>query len=105
MPEWTSHACISQRSLWITGTIARRHACVLPRPILKGSESPGPVHALSTSISRRVARAASGFGGRRPAGAAEKGRARMEGALSLQQGEDSLLLRQRPENGVVRFLL
>src|SRR5262249_56491610 len=69
------------------------------------SESPGRLHALSASIPRRVAYAASGFRGRRPARAAQEGGTRMEGAITLQQGENAVVFRQRPENGVVRFLL
>src|SRR5262249_46571800 len=69
------------------------------------SESPGRLHALSASIPRRVAYAASGFRGRRPARAAQEGGTRMEGTITLQQGENAVVFRQRPENGVVRFLL
>src|SRR5262245_39847238 len=65
------------------------------------SESPGPPHALSAAISRRAARAASGFGGRRPARAAQEGGARVEGTFALQQGENAFVFRQRPENGLV----
>src|SRR5262252_6712688 len=71
----------------------------------RSSESLGRLHALSASVPRRVARAASGFGGRRPARAAQEGGARVEGALALQQGENALVFRQRPENGLVRFLV
>src|SRR5262249_17109346 len=65
------------------------------------SESPGRFHALSASIPRRVARAASRFGGRRPARAPQEGGTRVEGTFALQQGENAVFLRQRPENGVV----
>src|SRR5262249_24673867 len=71
----------------------------------RSSESPGSLHALSASFPRRAARAASGFGGRRPARAAQEGGARVEGALALQQGENALVFRQRPENGLVRLLV
>ncbi len=46
-----------------------------------------------------------GFGGRRPSRGAQEGRARVEGALAVQQGEDAVVLRERPEGGVVRFLV
>src|SRR5947209_1501954 len=62
-------------------------------------------HALFAPIPRRVARAASGFGGRGPAREAQEGGARVEGTFPIQQGEDALVLRQRPEDGVVRLLL
>src|SRR5262245_55594636 len=39
----------------------------------RSSESLGPLHALSVPVPRRAARAASGFGGRRPARAAQEG--------------------------------
>src|SRR5215472_1168896 len=39
----------------------------------RSSESPGQLHALSASVSRRAARAASSFGGRGPARAAQEG--------------------------------
>ena len=39
----------------------------------------------------------SGLGGRRAAREAEEGRARVEGAVAVQQGEDAVVLRQRPE--------
>ena len=35
----------------------------------------------------------------------KQGRARVEGAFAVQPGEDAVVLRQRPEAGVVRFLL
>src|SRR5262249_8869395 len=38
----------------------------------RSSESPGQLHALSAPVSRRAARAASGFGGRGPARAAQE---------------------------------
>ena len=60
---------------------------------------------FSASIPRRSARPPPGFGGRRPARGAQEGRARVEGALAVQQGEDAVVLRERPEGGVVRFLL
>ena len=62
-------------------------------------------HALFAPIPRRAARTPAGLGGGRPAREAQEGRARMEGAFALQQGEDALVLRQRPEDGVVRLLL
>src|SRR6516165_4464997 len=71
----------------------------------RSSESPGSLHALSASVPRRAAYAASGFRGRRPARAAQEGGTRMEGTITLQQGENAVVFRQRPENGVVRFLL
>src|SRR6516164_5084131 len=71
----------------------------------RSSESPGRLHAFSASIPRRVACAASGFRGRRPARAAQEGGTRVEGTFALQQGENAVVFRQRPENGMVRFLL
>src|SRR5262249_32265813 len=62
-------------------------------------------HALHAKLPRRAEGAASGFGSRRPARQAEEGRARVEGAVAVQQGEDRLVLRQRPETGLVRLLL
>ncbi len=62
-------------------------------------------HAILGPIPRRAARAASGLGSRGPARETAQGRPRMEGALAVQQGEDAVVLRQRPEDGVVRFLL
>ncbi len=35
----------------------------------------------------------------------KKGRARVAGPVALQQGKDALVLRERPEDGVVRFLV
>src|SRR6476619_1776738 len=52
-------------------------------------------HAILAAIPRRAAGAASGLGGRRPPRTAAQGRARMEGAVALQQGEDAVVLRQR----------
>src|SRR4029077_12081960 len=51
-------------------------------------------HAILAAIPRRAAGAASGIGGRRPPRTAAQGRARMEGAVALQQGEDAVVLRQ-----------
>src|SRR6266516_942081 len=85
----------------------RAGCAALPRPAYTGrsGESLGPPHALFAPIPRRVARAASGLGGRGPAREAQEGGARVEGTFPLQQGEDALVLRQRPEDGVVRLLL
>src|SRR5262245_45438455 len=70
--------------LWITGTIRRRPGSVRRGPILGGpANHQASLHALSASVPRRAARAASGFGGRRPARAAQEGGARVEGALAL----------------------
>ena len=47
-----------------------------------------PKHALYAPISRRAARPPSGLGGGRAAREAEEGRARVEGPVAVQQGED-----------------
>src|SRR5262245_38561237 len=92
--------------LWITGTSLPLSAAAPRRPILKGpANQQGRLHAVSAPIPRRTARAPSGLGGGGAARAAQKGGARMEGAVALQQGANALVLRQRPEVDVVRFLL
>ena len=52
-----------------------------------------------------LTRPPSGLGGGGPAREAAEVRARVEGAVAVQQGEDAVVLRQRPEAGVVRLLL
>src|SRR5215216_2330010 len=52
-------------------------------------------YALHAPIPRRAARPASGLGSRGAAREAEKGGARVQGAVALPAGEDAVLLRQR----------
>src|SRR4029450_13990291 len=96
----------SRVPLWITGTSLPLPAAGPCCPILKGpANQQGRLYAVSAPIPRRAARAPSGLGGGGAARAAQKSGARMEGAVALQQGANALVLRQRPEIDVVRFLL
>ena len=83
---------------------------------MAASESPQPTkpsprltrhltHALHAPVPRRAKGASSGLGSRGQARQASARGARVQGAVAVQQGEDALLLRQRPEAGLVRFLL
>src|ERR1700722_14570336 len=62
-------------------------------------------HALYAAISRRAARAASGFGSRGAAREIEKGGAGVEGAVAIQQGEDAVVHGQRRQGLLPRLLL
>ena len=76
-----------------------------PPPISPGP-SPTRTHALSAPASST--RSAPGFrvgGGRGKRVRLQQGGARVEGAVALQRGEDAVLLRQRPEGLLPRFLL
>src|SRR5437588_223453 len=65
------------------------------RYIAYGSAHRNPNHhALSGFIPRRSAVAPPGVGGRWPSRQAEEGRARVEGAVAVQPGEDALILRE-----------
>src|SRR5262245_23877936 len=62
-------------------------------------------HALHVPVSRRAEGPPSGVGSRRPARKARARGPRVQGPVAVQQGEDAVLLRERPEAGLVRFLL
>src|SRR5262245_63553304 len=68
------------------------------------SVKPKP-HALHVPVSRRAEGTPSGVGSRRPAREARARGPRVQGPVAVQQGEDAVLLRERPEAGLVRLLL
>src|SRR5207249_3412575 len=114
-PSTSSRASLARRfrSVWITGTTPPRPLPIATDPILpqitgyagESVSDSGNRHAFLAPVPRRAACPAPGVGGRRPPCEAAQGRAGVEGALAIQQGEDAVVLRQRPEAGVVRLLL
>ena len=70
-----------------------------------GSKPIAQTHALHAAVSRRAEGPPSGVGSRRPAREARALGPRVQGPVAVQQGEDAVLLRERPEAGLVRFLL
>ena len=78
-------------------------------PISRAYDRAKPIrpdpHALHAAVSRRAEGPPSGVGSRRPAREACALGPRVQGPVAVQQGEDAVLLRERPEAGLVRFLL
>src|SRR4051794_25480699 len=99
--------------LWKTGKTQCDPIYLAADPILPqitgyGSESVSDSrnhHAFLSPVPGRAARPASGLGGGRAAREAAQSRAGMEGSFAVQQGENAVVLRERPEAGVVRLLL
>src|SRR5262245_58777997 len=97
--------------LWITGTIVDRRAGAPRGSILAspanhlGNLSWSGLHAFFAPVSRRAARAPSGFGGGGPARQIEESWTGVAGGPAPPQREKGLVLRHPPGKGGGRLLL
>src|SRR5271166_1921383 len=76
-----------------------------PAPSKCSFPRPRPVDEVPARLSRRDPRPAAGVGSRGPAGQVAQAGPGMGGVVALQCREDAVLLRQRPERVLPRFLV